>query len=622
MFLSSKALWRVGPLSKPLTSNVHVRQSGKVLYQQFQEQSRDNSTTRLGRRIYVAGAHHLQTLIANGLAQSANPKKNPITLMVPSNNYLQHYVDTDGRIQLIQDGVATTLVGAVDIEVLPFPMESSVPEETYPPAKNLRFQRLLLNTGPDEEDLSVNDLPSLLENDPTLDVKKRGARQSRIPISDIKVYDLSFFLELNKSLCDPMKAEKVVKERVAEIRAPPKESDIAAVPVTHLAPINTEPINYLIYGERPGNLIRFFSKIKHRLSPSSSVMVIGNNPGLVEDLYNQVFPDVSKRPNFVECTNGMFMGDTSIDGFWDSPRSVSLLRAQLSVGPLARTVDDGQTPGQVEKREEEIKYLVERVLDTPTLGAVKISRRILERYKLKKLVARSVIYPLTVAYNCMMGEIFSTDEKVHEARLLFEEACAVVQAIDQSLTHQILLNNLLWQVIRAPNIHPLMWKCVEAGYNTNVDLDNGWIIKYGRGMTPTHDKYAKIVKIKASESARALAAVKEESAKAQARLRVAKELAAKRLEEKEKRLERLDNEHVIRRGFKRFVFGETLQAPLNIPDKTYFKSKSPTEASSIWGQLEAPPKKITKKEDESNLSAQVEGNGNDAVEKASEPSAR
>ncbi|RAL60152.1 hypothetical protein DID88_000777 [Monilinia fructigena] len=219
-----------------------------------------------------------------------------------------------------------------------------------------------------------------------------------------------------------------------------------------------------------------------------------------------------------------------------------------------------------------------------------------------------------------MGEIFSTDERVQEAKLLFEEACAVVQAIDKTLTHQILLNNLLWQVIRAPNIRPLMWKCVEAGYDTNIDLDNGWIIKYGKGMTPTHDKYAKIVKKKASESARTIAANKEESAKAKARLRVAKELAAKRLEEKEKRLELLDAEHMVRRGFKRFVFGETLEVPLSPPDKTYFKPESPIEAPSIWGELKAPRKKIATKEDESNLSAQVEGNGNDSVEKASESS--
>ncbi|KAJ8064549.1 hypothetical protein OCU04_006879 [Sclerotinia nivalis] len=616
MFLASKTLWRAGPLPKPLASIVHFQQSGNLLYQ---PQSRDNSTISRGKRIHIAGAHHLQTLIANALAQSANPKRHPITLMVPRNQYIQHYVDTQGKLQIIRDGVATTVVGAVDIEVLPFPMESTVPEQTFPPTKSLGFKRLLMDTGPDEDDFSVDDIPLLLENGSILEEKKKSKKPARLPISDIKVYDLSYFLQLHSSFCDPIRASKdVVKEQVAEIRAPPKESDIKAVPVNQLTKINTDPIEHLIFAERPRDLIKFFSNIKDRLHPSSVVMVIGNNPGLVQGLYDQVFPDVSKRPNFVECANGMFMGEASIEGFWDSLRSVPLLRAQLSIGPLTRTVDDGQTPGEVEKREKEAKYLIDRVLKAPTLGATTISRAVLERYKLRKLVTRSVVYPLTVAFNCMMGEIFSTKERVTEARLLFEEACAVVQAIDPALTHQILLNNLLWAVVRAPNIRPLMLKCVELGYDTNVDLDNGWIIKYGRGMTPTHEKYTKIVKDRARESARAIAADKEEAARAEARLRVASELAAKRQEEKEKRLEFLDSKYAVGKSFKRFTFGEKVEAPLNVPTEAYFKTRSPTEASGVWGNLEAPFNKRVKEGDESDPSAHVERSGDDVVEKTSE----
>ncbi|KAI9646973.1 2-dehydropantoate 2-reductase (Ketopantoate reductase) (KPA reductase) (KPR) [Ciborinia camelliae] len=623
MFLASKTLWRAGPLSKPLTSIVHVRQSGKRLYQQYQQQSRDNSTTRRGRRgrrIHIAGANRLQTIIANGLAQSANPKKNPITLMVPTNNYLQHYVDTNGVLQIIQNGVATTMVGAVDIEVLPFSMDSSFPEQTYPPAKLLGFQRLLLNTGPDEDDFSVDDLPSLVETGSIPDAKKKeGKKPSKMPISEIKVYYLSYFLQLNTLLCDSRKMEiDVVQERVGEIRAAPKESDIEAVPVTYLAKTNTEPIDNLIYAERSGCLMEFFKNIKHRLHSSSTVMVIGNNPGLVQTLCDMVFPDVSKRPNFVDCASGMYMSETAMEGFWDSPRSVSLVRAQLSVGPLARTNDDSQTPGQVEKREEEIKYLVGRVLNTPSLGAVTRSRAILERYKLKKLLARCVIYPLCVAFNCMMGEIFSTEERVTEAILLFEEACAVVQSIDPTLTRHILLQNLLWAVVRAPDVRPYMLQCVDLGYATNIDLDNGWIIKYGRGMTPTHEKYAKIVKERASDSARAIAANKEESAKAAARLRVAKEIAARKLEIKEQRLEYLDLMDATRKGFKRFVPGANVEAPLNHPAKKYFQTRSSTDASSIWDKLEAPSNNKMKEVDKKDPSAYVNRSDGDDAEKASD----
>ncbi|CAD6439691.1 2cad8281-6e93-44d0-9184-7f167a408c7b [Sclerotinia trifoliorum] len=615
MSLASKTLWRAGPLPKPLASIVHFRQSGNLLYQ---PQSRDNSTISRGKRIHIAGAHHLQTLIANALAQSANPRKNPITLMVPRNQYIQHYVDTEGKLQIIRNGVAMTVVGAVDIEVLPFEMESSVPAQTFPPAKSLRFKRLLMDTGPDEEAFSLDDLPSLLENGPILEEKKRSKKPARLPISDIKIYDLSYFLELHSLLCDPITPSRnVVTEQVAEIRPPPKESEIKAVPVTQLAKINTDPIDHLIFAERPRELISFFSNIKDRLHPSSVVMVIGNNPGLVQTLYDEVFPDVSKRPNFVECANGVYMGEAAIEGFWDSLRSVSLNVAQLSVGPLARTVDDGQSPGEVERREEEAKYLVERVLKAPTLGATPISRAVLERYKLRKLVTRSVVYPLTVAFNCMMGEIFSTEERVAEARLLFEEACAVVQAVDPVLTPQILLNNLLWAVVRAPNIRPVMLKRVDLGHDTNVDLDNGFIIKYGRGMTPTHEKYTKIVKDRATESARAIAAEKEETARAEARLRIAKEVAAKRKDEREKRLEFLDSKDIIGKSFKRLTFGEKVEAPLNVPTEAYFKTRTPIEAASVWGNLVAPPSKIVKEGDESDPSGHVERNGDD-VEKASE----
>ncbi|KAF7941388.1 hypothetical protein BELL_0695g00010 [Botrytis elliptica] len=597
MSLITKSLWRVGPLPKPLASAVHFQQARNLLYHQ---QSRDVSTIPGGKRIHVAGTHRLQTLIANGIAQSAkNPLRNPVTLMVANNDYIQQYVDTDGKIQIIKDGIATTMVGAVDMEVLPFSMEYSVPDGTFPPSKNLRYKRLLMDTAPNEDDLLVDAVSSLLDNAPrNLDLKEKH-KAARLPISDMKVCDLSYFLELNAKFCDQDKRKPVERENVVEIRAAPKASDLEVVPITHMAKINTDPIDYLIYGERPRDLIKFFRNIKHRLRPSSVVVIVGNNPGLVQDLYDQEFPDISKRPNFVECINATYMGETQITGIWDSLRSVPIVSGKLLLGPLARTYDDGMTPGEVEKREQEVECLVNRVMDAPLFGAERIDRRGLERYKLKKLVARAVIYPLTVAFNCMMGEIFSTEERVTEARLLFDEACAVIQSLDESLTRQILLDNLLWAVVRHPNIRPIMLKCVELGFDTNIDLDNGWIIKNApQGMTPVHIKYSKIVKERSRESAKAIAADKEEAAKAESRLKMAKEMVAKRMEEN-------DTEEVVRRGFKRFAFGKKIEAPLNVPDKTYYKTRSPLEASGIWQKLEAPLNGRVKEGSESNPSVHV-----------------
>lgn len=306
------------------------------------------------------------------------------------------------------------------------------------------------------------------------------------------------------------------------------------------------------------------------------------------------------------------MGETSITGIWESLRSVPIVRGKLLLGPLARTYDDGMTPGEVEKREQEVDCLVSRVMDAPLFGAERIDRRGLERYKLKKLVARAVIYPLTVAFNCMMGEIFSTEERVTEARLLFDEACAVIQSVDETLTRRILLDNLLWAVVRQPNIRPIMLKCVELGFDTNIDLDNGWIIKNApKGMSPMHTKYSNIVKERAKEAAKAIAADKEEAAKAEARLKMARETVAKRMEEN-------DTEEVVRRGFKRFAFGQKIEAPLKVPDKTYYKTRSPLEASSIWQKLEAPLNVRVEKGNESDPSVHVKGSGDAAAQKISE----
>lgn len=64
--------------------------------------------------------------------------------MVPSNNHVQRYVDAEGNIQVNQDGVATNVVGAVDTEVLPFPMEPAAPHQTFAPFKHLS---ILLESG-------------------------------------------------------------------------------------------------------------------------------------------------------------------------------------------------------------------------------------------------------------------------------------------------------------------------------------------------------------------------------------------------------------------------------------------------------------------------------------------
>lgn len=106
----------------------------------------------------------------------------------------------------------------------------------------------------------------------------------------------------------------------------------------------------------------------------------------------------------------------------------------------------------------------------------------------------------------MTGDILSNEERVQEFKLLFQEACLVVHSIDPALTPKFFLESVMWVMIRVPDAHPPLWQLVHTGCVTNIDMDNGFLIKYGRGMTPTHVKYFNIVMEKSTERARAISA--------------------------------------------------------------------------------------------------------------------
>ncbi|KAM3081598.1 2-dehydropantoate 2-reductase (Ketopantoate reductase) (KPA reductase) (KPR) [Clarireedia jacksonii] len=493
-------------------------------------------------------------IYAQSLAQLPHPP--PMTIMVPSNQDFAAFLDEKGAIEVMSNNSWITTVGHFNMVVTPFELPAPPPKGTYRPVKVKTFSALHLTV---EEAANYNtesqssglEIPANVELATDRDRPKQVSARRSLPsvLPPLQVLSFPTVMKLRERLFQPDMPPQspstvppehnetpppdVLLQTPAEIerrtiyhntQRPLGSIDVKVLSLPELEKVDSSPIYNLIYARRPQSLANSMQMLKHRLSNQSTVMCCFPSIGVIGKMIKDVFGDVhpSKRPTFVQAIPRDNL--QTVSGY--SIRKGEL--GFLKIGPLAITVNDGLTPGELERRETQASYLINTILAAPALGACKLPIVCFNRVRISKLVCRAVIHPLTVIYECQTGWIFSTEERVDIARRLIHEAVQVLQSIDNTFVNERNLQRIVMRgVINDAMTNTLMYDCFRAGRDTTFDLDNGWIIEEGRRLNipcPTHEAVGKIIKEKVVARAREIGAEKVARARAEAKDRRAREM--------------------------------------------------------------------------------------------------
>lgn len=226
--------------------------------------------------------------------------------------------------------------------------------------------------------------------------------------------------------------------------------------------------------------------------------------GVTEEVSEQLFPDIKSRPNFVASI--VSHGVSHVNAF--SSIHAGLGAAIIGVLPREQLVDARKDGSDSTPSKEPSRYLIQQLLDTPSLAAKEVSTTEVILARMEKLIMNAMINPLTVILDRRNGELFAYPKIRSLMQLLLGEASFVLLALPElrktpGLASRFSPDRLERLVMNIATINAnnrsSMLQDVKDSRQTEIDYINGYIIRRGEqlGIDCLHNRtLVKMVKEK------------------------------------------------------------------------------------------------------------------------------
>ncbi|KAK4194369.1 hypothetical protein QBC40DRAFT_353355 [Triangularia verruculosa] len=248
-------------------------------------------------------------------------------------------------------------------------------------------------------------------------------------------------------------------------------------------------ISNLIITTPAAEVVRILEPIKHRLDHRSTIVLINDGLGVVEDLIKTYFPASITRPTFIL---GQFTGKLGHTGEQFSVKEVELGRLRLSIYP-----QQIQQSGIRIVRHPPIEHTLRptRLLKTltmvPDLRAAGYPMDDFFKKALPNIVFRSIVDPLTV----ILDSTYDKLPKNAYARMVMDqllaELCGVVSKLPEvrdspqfsrfAIT-QTLRKEIYHKLVRQQTSSSRMRTNVARGWDTDIDYQTGYFVERGRQL--------------------------------------------------------------------------------------------------------------------------------------------
>ena len=221
-------------------------------------------------------------------------------------------------------------------------------------------------------------------------------------------------------------------------------------------------------------------RLRHRIHRRSTILILSNGMGIIEDVNNLVFPDEDSRPDYLVgvLTHGI------ISKSFNSVTMGAIGSISISLIPRVRM----QSPESRWRLSANSKYLLRQITRAPILQAVGLHPTKLLLIQAEKLVIDAVINTLTTLLDAPTGALLSNTWVHRVASLLIQEMSLVIRSLPelQNVPNLDLrfspgrLEKLVFANARktADNIS-LMFKHVQNGQQSEIEYLNGYILRKG-----------------------------------------------------------------------------------------------------------------------------------------------
>ena len=248
------------------------------------------------------------------------------------------------------------------------------------------------------------------------------------------------------------------------------------------------PIDNLIVTVKAHVTVRALARVASRLTRHSTILFLQNGMGMLDEVNDQLFPDIETRPNYMAgvITHGLF-AEKPFKVVLDGIGTIAMgALPRYPMGPLDLSADRSRIPMAPSSL-----YLLRTLTRTPVLGAVGFAPSELLQYQLEKLAMNAIINPLTVMFDCNNGELLSNLHITRVVRLLLSEISLVIRSLPElqnvpNLQKRFSMERLEAQVFglakRTANNRSSMLQDMIHVRKPEVEYINGYIVRRGEEL--------------------------------------------------------------------------------------------------------------------------------------------
>ena len=250
--------------------------------------------------------------------------------------------------------------------------------------------------------------------------------------------------------------------------------------------IDEEIIYNLIVSVKAPRTIKAIQAVAHRLVPESTILLLQNGMGIIDELNEKLFPDEEHRPTYIigVVSHGLYtMSPFSVNHAGEGTIALGVMPHMPIQGTLKKDSISSLAPSA--------RYLIRTITRTPVFVAVGFPPTDLLQQQLDKLAVNCIINPLTAILECKNGELLSSFHFTRVIRLLLAEISLVIKSLPEMENvpnvkmrfDTLRLERLTFSIARMTSQNnSSMLQDVKAGRQTEIDYINGYIIKRGEEM--------------------------------------------------------------------------------------------------------------------------------------------
>ena len=260
-------------------------------------------------------------------------------------------------------------------------------------------------------------------------------------------------------------------------------------------------IRHLIVATKANYVQSAVEKVKHRLRPDSSIVLVHNGLGCLEALQDKVFPDEESRPNIIVAVvdHGCYKVSNLVI------QHVGFGSIALGVVPRTRKkISRSSIPWGLTQYGKSVQEIIEYFTSAAILNAYMRPYRSIMNLQLQKLIANAAINPLTTLFECENGHLLRSSSLEQLMLDLAFEAHRVISHSD--VGHS--MKTKLWDtdntarflknvISKTQGNKSSMLQDRMALRSTEIDYINGYIEKLGTRVgidTPYNSQMIKLVK--------------------------------------------------------------------------------------------------------------------------------